>query len=345
MGQGIKYNPEFGQVDATVEFRQALELQMKQQYPMIGDINSSGFQEFSSGAIPYCSFDPIKGDPALAATILSIALERAATPGLAYSEHGAEHQTYSEAISALQEAINQGNANVAFQKEYSGQLHERLVVWGPTYQRDSYRPAVHQFALSLVKETDTQKIKKIRKVTLEYGIAFGVLALIYSGFDPNKIIEVFGNKDFQDNLRNKFGNDVNIPSKKRRTPKGTDYGLIYSLWDNLMKKSEHGLYPSLSSDDFNHAKLQLIDYGWLDEQQAEDKVYSFELVQDQAYALGVFRSMVELADWAADEQFGDPVRSRYLQEKFAGLASSKLVTAYLVIKSPTKSFIRTKLGI
>ena len=323
-------NPQFRKVDATTSFQHDLDTRLTQLYPLVESFNSPVLNAYRSGELHFVSFD-IR-NPKLAREVLHQAINRAADAenGVTYSDHGAQHEVFQESLSRLKSSITKGRISMGFQSlsidiKQGPKLEsfpiERLIVQGEKFDRDVLRPIPHDFAKNLPRE-EKAYIKRIREASKENGIPFGILACLYKGLETQQIFDILGNREFR--------NSLPPGTKTFHLSHTDDKNMITPLSKSIVEITSTGRYPKMSSDSYYSGLAILRQFGWNIPKNATGTNYGFVEVAEKPYPRAVFAGVVQIAQEQASTDFKDPARTEYIYRKYENIATTKLITSFLV---------------
>ena len=315
----------------------SLDKKLSGLYPLVDNGDSDILSLFESGELRFVSFR-VKGSVIWTRSrILTKALEKAASQedGVTYSEHGSEHGVFQESLRRLDSYIKKGSVNEYFQtniRKFKGVTKtyeypiERYIIESPHFQRTTARPNPQLYAKKL-RGDEKDITKALRDISIQRGIPYAILAALYKGKNDKEIINIFSDKQYRERLMYKFGKNVRFVHPTHQE----DVVMLRQLSSRLRVVTKTGVYPSYSADDYNTALQILVINGWLTEEDLKkNRFYKFEQTTENPYIRGVFYGMTQFAQKYADENYLDPARSEYIFGKYENIASSRLLTAFMV---------------
>jgi len=332
--------PEFRRVEATVEYKAELDQELERLYPFLGLGDQALWAQFQQTDGPLVSFRVPDQEPDFLAQVLEIALIRASNPqdSVAFSEHGAEHETFKTASDRLLADLRSGQISARFPigtataETVIGESvfsFRRLILETLPFQHVVPRSQPQAFAMELRSDlaagNERAVARRIRRATYTYGPAFGILACLYSSWrvGVGGIFEFFNNQDFRRELRAR-GFDYPTPSRRE------DAGRLRNIIDLVLVPSRTDLHPSLSGEAYKQAVELLVTHEWLTPAGLKQEGFGFIPVESEVFARAVFKGMEEEAQRLTDPGFLDPVRSAHIKNHYGHLATSRLITAFLV---------------
>lgn len=319
-------------VEATATFGKELDAELTQRYPIIADEQWDAISAIEDKSIPFFAFRVDRPTP-FTRRLIEAALTRAADPTdpFAYSEHGAEHETFQEVVVTVIQAVREGKAVLGFATETDDYVapsrYPSFIIKTTPYERATMRPRPYQFAFALRDRHTKDQRKMLRRATVQHGVPFGILGAIATGLDEKRVMEFFQDADLRSNIQRAYGETVRIPTSRRTG----DYGTLAALVRTMMVRSARGIHLSFSPNSYLEALATLMGNGFLTADQAQAHQYQFGSVRDRVIAKAVFYPLAEEADRLADPEFVDPERSSYIDRTYGRCTTSRLITAYLAM--------------
>lgn len=323
-------------VDATARFRQELDNALGERYPAITQQNLDTFRE---GRIDFGVLDVRTQDESLRRNVLATALERASNPDdIAFNQHGAEHTVYQETLDVLATSVRDGNYSltvspstrrITTDRGVEMVTVERYRLTSPQYIRTTFRPQAIEDAEALPKGNVPDKLvfTEIRRLALDQGVSYATIVATYRGYSPDKIFEIFSERNFQREMTEKHGK-VKFPTPNRPT----DRRMLMQLADNIVVKTSSGTYPNRSRQAHMNGVETLVNFGWINPNEPDQLAYQMTPVEDFARAVAVFTGMTEVAHENANKRHLDPDRSEYIDDRYGRKMTTRIITAFQEIE-------------
>ena len=326
-------NPEQGKrslenpILATAELSKRISDKMSQQFPLIE--NESGLAAYHSRKYWHAS---VRADapPRLLIPVLNTAFGRAmAAETPTYSEHGAEHVVFTEALKAAQSFLEINQLDVravpyTVQLDgHTGQIRqiERFILETPRFEHTTGKPFPQSEAEKAVgdERTITRMARKYASDP-EFGYAFALLFLCYKGMDPETIKSTLVN--------NSWLKQANIPGFVLREGKTDSAKAITALRNLVMiQTSSREWVPNLDSAQFFKAIDFLKTKVRID--VSNTKALRFTEAKQYPYARVVISGAVEQAEHIAPSEFRDPARHQFIHRLYENTLTTQVITAFL----------------
>lgn len=246
-----------------------------------------------------------------------------------YCEHGAEHQTFEEAIQEVMDRIRSHDPDLSLSRDQFRSTHgfvaNRYVLTTNWFDRETKKPNIINQVEIIEKATDrNDKYRKLRQYVQSEGIVKAMLVAIYAGFGEEDIRNCLLNKQFMNTLNTDNRQNIIFNGKEQNLRTNTD---IRQILRNIVLVN--GQHRSFSPTDYWRAIEIMRNANWITEYGATNLQNDFTLISELARAKVVISGADEIAQRLAPKKFIDPERSRYIEDKYGKMISSKVVTAYL----------------
>lgn len=328
--------------DATVGFKHELKMLLTKQFPLIRGGRSDAAElltHFDPQATPpeseyslrYVAFQPdLLSSNVVTQWVLDIALARAANPGdPAFGLHGyQEHAPFIEVLDTIREANRQQRLGYEWIPQYIEDARgkkaykaERLLLATPVFERTAFRPQPFVDSQQL-KDKDAKTTARIlRKYTRESGVGRALLVAAYAAVEAHTIMNALGDETLKSEL--KSARLPYITSNRRE-----DWQLLNELLKAVTATVNNTRYARRTPEAYQEAVLLLENRNILPKRSIEFEGLRFTEVQDQVQAIAIFLGMTEMAQKTADPAFGDPARTKHIDQTYGKLATTILATAF-----------------
>lgn len=149
------------------------------------------------------------------------------------------------------------------------------------------------------------------------------------GLDTDDILSIFDNKDVRKNIQAIHGK-VSIPHHGLTSGQLKEHiRIIKELSQALTVDTSQGRFPSYSAEDYHQALFILTQAKILTPENVATETYAFGLTRDKVVAKAVLRNMHEAAQSLANPRYKDPARTKYIDEGYANLVTSEVITAFI----------------
>lgn len=302
---------------AMQNFVREIETESTNSFPKLDGKSLTAFRhrEFVHGRFPFREFTDFTG------SVLELSLQHALDrEDPAYSDHGAEHQVYGEAVANVLRALKTETATAEFSdRAYGRTIARRLVLRSPEYLRTGYRPAFLEVGIQMAAwkknltnpHTLEPTLKKlIVQLARRFGTAAAAATLLAGEITPPEVCRLLTDSQATPTFT---------------TRRQADWTVVHEAYDQLFPKK------FITHQVKKHAAAAQLLSGYKPWGSADQDFFLSREIETPAQSLVVFNSFGEQLTLLGERKGLFRNLQDLLEEvvsKYDGLFTTEVGTAY-----------------